>query len=273
MKGVPTRAWLSGPALSLLLLASCVGLLLGPCKAEAQTTYRVEPPAGEVSEADFDRARIAFEAGTAFVDEGRWSDALERFVESYELSGFSGALFNVGTTLRSMGRHRDARDAFTQLLALDDLDEETRTTAQARLYEEAGRLARLSLHGLTASQDAEVRLDGIAVEVERWDPIEFELDAGEHGVAVMREGFQPFREQVTLEDGQRVRLDVELVAIATPAPIVVTTTETDDSVWAVVVTTITVALIGAGIGIGFAVYDGAQLSPQSGFDIYTLDLN
>ncbi|MFK7991545.1 MAG: hypothetical protein AB8I08_36350 [Sandaracinaceae bacterium] len=268
IRPVPSARLARSAALAFLALVGCCA-----STASAQSVYRVEAPAGTVSEEDFSAARDAFEAGTTYVDEGRWSDALSRFEESYRLSGFSGALFNVGTTLRSMGRHRDARDVFTQLLELDDLDEETRTTAQARLYEESGRLARLTLHGLETSQDAEVRLDGRSVDVARWDPVELELDAGDHGLVVMREGFQPFRELLTLADAERRRVNVELVAIATPAPIVVTTTETDDGVWALVIAAVSVAVIGAAIGISLFVYDDQQLSPQPGFDVFTVDLN
>lgn len=65
---------------------------------------------------DTDRARALYLDGSTAAEEARWTDALRLFQESYDLSHNPAALFNVATTLRAVGRHRESRDALDRLL-------------------------------------------------------------------------------------------------------------------------------------------------------------
>lgn len=227
-----------------------------------------------VSDADMERALELFTQGSAFVESGHWADALERFEESYELSGVSAALFNAATTLRSMGRHRDSRDAFDRLLENHpDLDEQTLSDARARRNEEAGRVALLMLRGLTEATDATVQLDGLPVEVADWDPVELETDPGRHAVRVEREGFYPFDEAIELTDGQRLRLDVELEAVPVVAPIIVAGESENLAESPVLWTIVAIVVAAAGVTTGILLYDGAQLSPRGGFADNVVELD
>ncbi|MEC7522431.1 MAG: PEGA domain-containing protein [Myxococcota bacterium] len=250
----------------LCLLACWVWLALATPALAQSSHYRLERPAGEVDDATFERARGLYEEGLTHVDAGRWADALERFEASYRLSGIAAALFNAATTLRSMGRHRDARDAFDQLLAdHDDLDAGLREQAVARRHEEAGRVALILLSGLSDAPDARILLDGLAVEVEARDPAELETDPGRHAVRVEREGFESWREEVTLTDGERTRLRVDLRAIETAAPIIVAEEGEAIHESPVFWTIVGVVLAGVGVGLGIFLYQDAQLRPDPGF--------
>jgi tetratricopeptide (TPR) repeat protein len=62
-------------------------------------------------------ARSLFEAGRRAFTDGRFEDALERFRQSYELSGRAELLFNIGQAADRLRRDRDALAAFEQYLA------------------------------------------------------------------------------------------------------------------------------------------------------------
>lgn len=235
-------------ALSLALITSA------PALVAAQ--YRVEPPEGEPSEEAMGRARELFLEGGRLVEEGRWADAVTAYEGAYRLSGIPAALFNTATTLRSMGRHRDARDLFRQVLAIESLDPETREMAEARMHEEAGRVALILLLGLRDAADASVELDGQTVEGPRADPLELETDPGDHAVSVLREGYAPWREAVTLEDGERRSLTVALEPLD------------GDELWESPVfwTVLLAIVIGGGIVAGVVAQDAAQLRPRPMFE-------
>lgn len=235
-------------------------VLLVPAPAAAQ--YRVEPPSAEPSEGEMARARARFLEGGQQVEEGRWADALSAYEEAYRLSGIPAALFNTATTLRSMGRHRDARDLFRQLLELSDLDDETRAEAEQRLREEAGRVALILVVGLGDAPDARVALDGRDVPGPPDDPLALETDPGEHAVSVLRDGYAPWREAVTLDDGGRETLRVELEPIDR------------EEFWEspILWTIVGVVLAGGAVLTGVLLYDDAQLDPRPGFDGTVIEL-
>jgi len=233
-------------------------VLLLPVSASAQ--YAVSEPAGEPTEIEMSRARELYVGGGRMVREGRWADALTAFEEAYQISGIPAALFNAATTLRSMGRHRDSRDLFRQVLAIDGLDDETREQSEIRMREEAGRVALILLAGLGELPSARLELDGRIVEGPREDPVELETDPGEHAVAVLMEGHVPWREELALSDGDRATLHVEL--------------ETLEELWQspVLWTIVGVVLAGGAAAAAVLVNDAAQLSPRPMFDGVVVEL-
>jgi len=239
-----------------------LGLILLVAPATASAQYRVEAPPSDPTDAEMERARALYVEGGEQVAEGRWADALDAYEQSYRLSGIPAALFNAATTLRSMGRHRDARDLFRQLLELPDLDAQTRSDAEQRLREESGRVALILLVGLADAPDATVALDGRDLPGPPDDPLELETDPGEHAVAVLREGYAPWRRALTLEDGGRETLRVELEPLDT------------EQVWEspILWTIVGVLLVGGGVLTGVLLYDDAQLDPRPGFDATVIEL-
>jgi tetratricopeptide (TPR) repeat protein len=189
-----------GAVLALVLLAS---------SASAAEPHRIAAPIGEPSRASIEEARARFSTGNRAVEAGRWADALEEFERSYELSGVPAALFNVATTLRALGRHVEARDAFDQLLSSDTLDPEVRDKARALRGEEQTRIAKLELDGVPATGVA-IALDGRRVTDDGARPLVLEVDAGHHTLRIERPKYRAFTWKGDIGDGAERAIPVEL---------------------------------------------------------------
>ena len=207
----------------VLLLTGLLGLASVAAHAQEGPEV-VAAPLGDPSADDLTRARGQFAEGTAAAEQGRWSDALGAFREAYELSGIPAALYNVGTTYRSLGRYVEARDAFTQLLRdHPQLPEATRAQAEELRAEVAARIAVLELRGVPTAAEApnlDLRLDGRVVAVPERRPVDLETEGGSHTVRITRPGHEVFVWEGPLAEGDRRVVEVSLVArpIAEVAP-------------------------------------------------------
>ena len=205
--------------------------------------------------ADIERARAQFERGVAAVQRSEWSVALGAFEESYRLAGRGSSLYNIATTLRAMGRHAAARDAFDRLLSEhDDLDPEMQANAESLREEEAARVATLVLEDVPPSEEAAVRVDGESIAEDHGDTVELDLDAGSHYV-----------EAIDFEDGASFRWEGELAGGARTVVEISLTGGEGGGFWSgpipwVVLGVIVVA--GAVLG-GFLYYDSLQPEPGS----------
>ena len=239
-------------------LLAALGLVLIASTAGAQQRYSLERPRGEPSQAALQEARALFLSGSSAVEAGRWADALQNFERSYQLSGVAAALYNVATALRSLGRHRDARDAFLQLLsAHGELDPNMRREAEARRAEEAARVAVLSLAGLPTGGELQVRFDNVAVSDSGERPLEVEADAGQHALRVDLPRHRPWLWEGRLRDGQYTSITVRLEL----APVEVETQSIFESpvFWIIAGA---VVLAGSAVATYF-IWDAAQLEPGS----------
>lgn len=240
--------------------ASLLTALLCLASSPALAQYTIAGPDGSPSDADVERARGLYQEAGAELEAGRWADAATLFEQSYRLSGVPAALFNHATALRSLGRHRDARDAFRQLLRdHPDLAPERRSEAEARMREEAGRVALVLVSGLRETPDARLTFDGAPV-VALEHPVEIETDAGDHAVGVDREGYEPFRAELTLDDGERETVHVELVELA------------GEDLAPVILTIVGVLLVGGAVAGGIAGYELAQVRPDAPYSNAVIEL-
>lgn len=107
----------------------------------------------------------------------QWDAALEEFARSYALSGSPAALFNMASTLRALGRFREARDAIDRLLEDPYLDEATRANAGELRAEVAANVSRVTLEGVPEGW-ARVHADGALRETTQSRPIQLDLDPG-----------------------------------------------------------------------------------------------
>jgi hypothetical protein len=159
-------------------------------------------------------ARTLYAAGLEAVGDGRWSDALAAFRRSYELSGAPPALFNAGLALRALGRAREARDVFAEVLdALPAGESDARREAEAMLIETAARVGHLSIEEVPPVPDVTLHLDGAPVEG-GGRSVDLEIDAGDHAIIVTAPGHRPFEWRGSVTDGGRVRVRVVLEAEA-----------------------------------------------------------
>lgn len=230
----------------------CV-LLSAPADAQDFAGPTHTPTENEIGE-----ARNLYRAGNAAADAGQFADALASFTRAYALSGNPAALYNEAKTLRALGRHVAARDAFDALLSRHtDVSADTRTEALSLRAEEARRIARLSLLDLPDAEPALVlRMDGTVHVDGGARPLELEIDPGQHGLVVSREHFRPFTWDGVLADGEHQAVHVRLDGEPTGQPGVFES----PLLWGV---TLGIAAVVAGILIGVFLWQGAQLTPNS----------
>lgn len=239
------RAMASG--LTLCLLVSC-----GPLASSAAAQGGECDP----SEADIQEAQALFVAGGAAIDAGRWSDAIDNFSRAYTLTCAPSALYNYGVALRALGRHREARDAFDQLLTRHpNLGGETQSNAETYRREEAARVAVLELVGVSPEVHPELSLDGRSIGDPGDRPILLETDAGSHSLVARIPDFQPFVWEGELADGQRERIDVVFPEIPTVPE------EGGVDAAAIIVPIILGLLAAGGVVAGVLLQEEAQLQP------------
>jgi hypothetical protein len=232
-----------------------VVLVGAPGAASAQRVERWAGPVGDPTESELSEARSLYERGSRAVDDFRFADGLRFFERAYQLSGMGAALFGVGFALQSMGRFRDARDAFDTLLTRhEDLPEDFRARAERFRGENESRVAVLSLVGLPDGV-ALVELDGAAVEDRGQRPLDLETDPGVRRLRVDVRGHAPFDWEGRAREGERLEIvvDVQPMDAADDGSIL-------ESPW--LWGGVGVAVIAVGVIVGVVLYNGAQIEPQ-----------
>jgi len=196
-------------------------------------------------------AREAFLAGRTASNEERWSDALRHFRQAFVLTGSPVARYNEGFVLRALGRFREARDIFDEVVSSPDLDEATRSTVRELRADVAAHIAQLTLEGLDAALIS-VRVDAEERTDDGTRPLILDVDPGARVLALRREDYEPFEWTGTLDDHQRLTLTVAM----TPTPHSIFE---EPWIWIGVGV---VLLAGAAIAI-WAYDDSLQLRPES----------
>lgn len=247
MRGIAVR---QGLLATVLATGLCAGWA-GPSAAQWRG------PEGEPTEAELGEARELYRRGTEAVESHRPSEAVAAFERSYALSGASVALYSLAYTLQVLGRYREARDAFDQLLREHgELEPSIASDARRLRAEVAGRVAILSLAGLPEEGAPTVLLDGERVPDPGERPLSVETDPGLRALRVEAAGFEPFTWRGELAAGDRLALDVAMEPIGGSI--------TDSSLfWIAIGATI----LTVGVITGVILYDNAQLQPRSAHHI------
>ncbi|MBO6934238.1 MAG: tetratricopeptide repeat protein [Deltaproteobacteria bacterium] len=246
----------------LTIALTIFATLLGSGVASAQRMV-VSAPEGEPTPDDLSTARERFAAGTEAAEHGRWSDALGAFREAYQLSGISAALYNVGTTYRSLGRHVEARDTFEQLLREHpELSDDMKSTVEGLRNEVAARVAALELRGVPADGSFELRLDGRSTALPSERPVRLETEGGRHTVRLSEPRYEPFVWEGAVAEGDTRVVEVELVAIpeegGAPPPSGMSTVGK-----VILISVIGLVVVGAAVTTG-VLLAGDGLQPESG---------
>lgn len=237
-------------ALASLVLVACFG---APRSAQAQSRLACSNDPSNETE-----ARALFRAGVAATNQERWADAISSLRRAYELSCHAPALFNLGYSLRALGRHREARDVLTQLLRdHPDVPDNIRQNAQQFLDQERGRVAVLELLEIDGGARPEIVLDGHSIADDGRRPVRLETDAGTHAVVLRLDEHQPFLWNGELADGQVEQVVVHFVPIPTGGG-------GDGFEWGwVVFGVVAAAVIAGGVVTGLLLQEDAQLRPLS----------
>jgi hypothetical protein len=244
----------------LSLLALSLAPLVVPHRAHAQslgTCQAVDDPA--------ELSRL----GGELAQNGAWDSAaicFERLVERAPDAATRGdALFNHGIALQSLGRHRDARDAFSRWMRehATSSDDATRAEAARLFATEAARVGTLELRLPADPAEQNVRIDGRAIAVTA-RPLLVELDPGTHTVVVAATGYATFTWDGRTTEGGRESVEVTLVPLASAEQSIA------DSPGFWIGMVLLAGAIGGGIGLGFFLQDDAQLDPRPNLEVLRL---
>lgn len=252
---------------ALLLICAFLGLVSEAYAQDSSKDPRIE------------EARALFVAGNAAVESGRWADAAANFERSYELSKVPSALYNAAVALRTLGKYRKARDAFTLLLTEhgSSLNKGTKRKVDEALEEIRARIATLHILGL-APETHRITLDTELVPDSGDRPLSIDADPGVHALLVEREAYRLFRWSGELKEGEALsvrtswvplqeKLDLGAQEKASPKPADDESSGTIlESPWFWIATAAVVA-ISAGVIAYFVLGQDEQLQPESSLRI------
>ncbi len=200
-------------ALALVLTAACALVAL-PAAAQA-------PAGGGDREAE--RTQLYKEA-VDLANAGRWGDAAEKLRAVLAIRSSPKVQFTFAQAEEHVGKLAMAYDAYAQALADAEAarENDVADTAGAALHALAARvpIVRVKVTGVGASA-ATATIDEHAARI--GDLVR--VDPGEHVVSVTAPGARAAQSKITIAEGQRVEVPVQLVAegfqeapAATPAP-------------------------------------------------------
>ncbi|MEI8259223.1 MAG: hypothetical protein WCJ30_26440 [Deltaproteobacteria bacterium] len=215
--------------LACLALSLAAGLAL-PARAHAQA-----------SSAQQTESRERFQRGRAFYDAHRWSDAVDEFRQSLELSSSPNTRLLIARALREMGGH--TAEAYREFLAAGS-EAEARASSEPRYAPIVGAaraeaqaliplISQLRIQITDPPPDTTVRLDGTVVPRSEWNS-EIAVEPGRHTVEAAAAGRQTFERVWTLEAGHvalvEVTLGIEISAqaggVEVPTPRLITAAPT-----------------------------------------------
>jgi hypothetical protein len=180
--------------------ATVASLLCLSTDVFAQARPATAPQAAGAAE-----ARAHFDAGVAASNQGRWQEALREFELARASQATAPVLYNLGLAQRAVGRVRDARATFRELIEQHGprLSAERRTELQGYVTELDASVGRLEL--TVNPPGATVTVDGATV-TER----AIELDPGRHEVVVESAGHRRATRAIELRRGGSATVDITL---------------------------------------------------------------
>lgn len=181
--------------------------------ALAQTSAPTKAPASDELRA----ARELFQDAYKDEQERRFTQALEKFQRVAAVRESASVRYRIGSVLESLGRLREARDAFRALASskpsLPANEQEIADSGAERAHQLDKKIPRLVLKlQANAPADARVTVDGASVPASI-SPRPIELDPGEHLVQATSPTSRPSETKVTLVEGGEVSVSVVLEPI------------------------------------------------------------
>ena len=195
-------------ARSLVAVAFAAGLAAAPSPARAQAPEELKA------------ARELFQEAYKDEQEKRFEAALEKFQRVAKVRESASVRYRIASVLESLGRLRDARDAFRALAAskptLPPNEQEIATSSEERAQSLDKRIPTLTLQtDGKPPPEAKIAIDGTPVAPSMLGtPIP--LEPGEHVVSATGTGAAPFESRVKLAEGGGVALTVPVVVRSVP---------------------------------------------------------
>jgi hypothetical protein len=187
-------------ACRVLAAITCAAVAGSPRAALAQAPRPPQSPGD-----DLDRARALDQQGVRAFRDGRYGDAVRYFEEALKLGGPSSELWNVAKCQVKLDQPEAASESLERYLARTDLSADDRAGARRELDEIAHRRSTVTI--ASSPTGAMVAIDGKRIGR---TPATSEVSAGEHTVAVQREGYPPHVERVSAHFGRAIIVDALL---------------------------------------------------------------
>jgi PEGA domain-containing protein len=184
-----------------------MGLVLFAPLASAQRSGDAAVPAGPVHEPRLEAMERLFERGVSMVEQQRWAEALELFRRARRLGARPSIVENIAFILTRLGRHREALQAYEELVGMAGVDDATRQRATLQRRRLRRRLSVLELTVAPDSARVEVAGELIFGTGPRRVVV---LDPGDHRVSVSANGYAPQRIEVSALPGEQIERTVEL---------------------------------------------------------------
>lgn len=167
--------------------------------------------------ASVDEARRLFAEGLAFVEQGNWVSAEERFRRVLAQRSSHVVVYNLASALVHLDRLVEGAELLRSILRAADADAETREAAQQLLSETEPRIGTLTVRVSGDATFTAFTLDDKPIELTAQVQT-IAVDPGEHRIAALREGAEVASQRVVLGNGQVLQAEVELVlpALITP---------------------------------------------------------
>ena len=195
------------------------GLIFAAVAAGAPDAHAQAPSASEQM-----LAQSLFEEGRQLMDRGKYAEACPKLAESQRLDPGGGTLLNLAICHEKEGRFGSAylemKSALSQ--AVKDGRKDREKIANEHIALLASRVPRLAVHVVREDPGLEVKVDGTVLRKPAWDLLTV-VDPGPHVIDASAPGKAPFRETITLAEGEQRTVQVPALDVgdgrALPPPI------------------------------------------------------
>ena len=178
--------------------------ILALCAATGALAPKAAAQSAKDSPSERERTAL-FKEGRVLSDQGRWSEAAERFRRVVALRSAPKALVALAFAEEHLGHLLEARRLYEAALrdaqALRLPEEEQLATQGLRLL--VPRIARLSVTLPSDAGDAQLLVDGASVAPRSGD---VEVDPGEHRLEARAAGRRPFQTTARVSEGGRAEV-------------------------------------------------------------------
>jgi hypothetical protein len=175
--------------------------------AVAAVVWLAPAPAAAQSEADLERARVAFQQGDAAEQGGDCKTAIGKFTEALEVKETAQLHLRIGRCQEKLGQFQAASSSYAKGQSLAGGDEALLGLARKMRAGLEPRIPRLIVRMPDAPPGATVTLDGLSFSS---FGVDTPLDPGAHVVRAEAPGRAPFEAKVDLKEAERREVLIDL---------------------------------------------------------------
>ncbi len=176
----------------------------GKAKEPAPAAKKEEAPADPAA-----KAKQIFSRAQTLYSQARYQEAIASFEEAYLLKPHPVIFFNIGKCWEQLGETAKALRAYRDYLRLlpDAADKDTVSDAIANLERRLKERGVQQLMVFADPPDAKIEVDGKALGS---SPASVELSAGNHKLAVTRDGYDPVERSFVMQTQRATEMTITL---------------------------------------------------------------